>query len=78
MNKDPIEVLFVVPLIFLLVLFVDYLKNNCPKCRKWHFFRFGLIILDKSSEKFGREWVRCKKCGHEWEKMVKEGSGGTM
>jgi predicted nucleic-acid-binding Zn-ribbon protein len=71
MNQDPIEVLLVIPVIVLLVVFIDYLKNHCPKCRAWHFFRFGLIILDKPCEKRGREWVKCKKCGHEWEKLVK-------
>jgi hypothetical protein len=70
MNQDPIEVLLVIPVIVLLVLFIDYLKNNCPKCRAWHPFRFGLIILDKPCEKRGREWVKCKKCCNEWEKLV--------
>ena len=70
MNQDPIEVLLVAPVIVLLVLFIDYLKNHCPKCRAWHPFRFGLIILDKPCEKHGREWVKCKKCGNEWEKLV--------
>ena len=70
MNKDPIEVLVVITVNILLVHFVDYLKNNCPKCRTWHFFRFGLIILDKPCKKLSREWVRCKKCGHEWEKII--------
>ena len=64
-------------MIVLLVVFIDYLKNHCPKCRAWHFFRFGLIILDKPCEKRGREWVKCKKCGHEWEKLVK-GDGVGM
>ena len=70
MNQDPIEVLLVIPVIVLLVLFIDYLKNICPKCRAWHPFRFGLIILDKPCEKRGREWVKCKKCCNEWEKLV--------
>ena len=70
MNQDPIEVLLVIPVIVLLVRFIDYLKNNCPKCRAWHPFRFGLIILDKPCEKRGREWVKCKKCCNEWEKLV--------
>ena len=70
MNQGPIEVLLVIPVIVLLVLFIDYLKNNCPKCRAWHPFRFGLIILDKPCEKRGREWVKCKKCCNEWEKLV--------
>ena len=70
MNQDPIEVLLVIPIIVLVVLFFNYLMNHCPKCRAWHPFRFGLIILDKPCEKRGREWVKCKKCGHEWEKLV--------
>ena len=71
MNQDPIEVLFLIPVIVLLFLFFEYLRNHCPKCRAWHFFRFGLIILDKPCKKHGREWVKCNKCGHEWEKLIK-------
>ena len=58
------------------VFFIDYLSNRCPKCKTWHFLRSGLIVLDKPSEKkFEMEWVKCKKCGHEWEKAKMQGSG---
>jgi hypothetical protein len=66
MNNNLIEV-FIVIVIILVLLFIDYLKHRCPKCRTWHFFRYGLITLDKSCEKHDREWVKCKKCGHELE-----------
>ena len=71
---------FTVIAIILFIFFIDYLVHRCPKCRTWHFFRSGLIILDKSCEKRDRYWVKCKKCVHEWEilkvKEVEGTSGG--
>ena len=58
--------------IVLIVFIIDYLKNHCPKCKIWHPFRFSLIILDKPSEKQGKEYVKCRKCDHEWEKIKKQ------
>ena len=79
MNDDLQNVLIVLSAVLMLVM-VNYLANRCPKCNKWHPFRYGLIILDKPCEKMGREWVKCNKCGHEWEKRVKgdfdDGGGG--
>ncbi len=50
---------------------MDYLTNRCPRCLSWHFFRHGLIKLDKPSKRLMREWVKCEVCGHEWEKLRK-------
>ena len=68
--SDGLALLLGAPIGISVVVFIDYLSNRCPKCKTWHFFRFGLIELDKPSEKSGREWVKCKKCGHEWLKLV--------
>ncbi len=66
MNDNPIAIFIVIALI-LVGLFIDYRKHRCPKCKTWHPFSFGLIILDKPCEKWDKEWVKCKKCRHEWE-----------
>ena len=68
---ESIPIFWNVILIILILGSVNYLKNYCPKCNRWHPFRFGLIILDKPSEKDNKEWVRCKKCGYDWEKIKK-------
>ena len=69
--NEPIEVFIPLIFIFLIVLVIDYLKNHCPQCKAWHPFRSGLIVLEKHSDKFMKEWVKCKKCSHEWEKTVR-------
>ena len=68
--SDGLALLLGIPIGIFVVVFIDYLSNRCPKCKTWHFYRSGLIELDKPSKKFHREWVKCKKCGHEWEKLV--------
>ena len=75
--SDPIELLFFIPVGIFLILLIDYFKNHCPKCYKWHPFRYGLIILDRHSEKIARDWVKCKECESQWEKIKKgQGEGG--
>ena len=76
--SDGLALLLGAPIGISVVVFIDYLSNRCPKCKTWHFFRFGLIELDKPSEKLMREWVKCEKCGHAWEKLVSNdgGAGG--
>ena len=78
--NEPIEVFIPLIFIFLIVLVIDYLKNHCPQCKAWHPFRSGLIVLEKHSDKFMKEWVKCKNCSHEWEKTVKgdDTSGGGV
>ena len=70
MNDNLIRILIVIATI-LVCLFIDYLVNHCPKCRRWHYFGSGLIILDKSCKINGKEWAKCKKCRYEWEKKEK-------
>ena len=70
MNDNLIRILIVIATI-LVCLFIDYLVNHCPKCRRWHYFGSGLIILDKPCEINGKELAKCKKCGHEWKKKEK-------
>ena len=77
--SENLTLLLSIPIVIFILFFIDYLINRCPKCRTWHFARFGLIELDKPSEKLMREWVKCKKCGHEWEKLIptqNDGGGG--
>mgnify|MGYP005685902693 CR=1 FL=1 len=68
--SDPLLFLLI-PIVIFILLFMDYLTNRCPKCKSWHFFRHGLIKLDKPSKRLMREWVKCEVCGHEWEKLRK-------
>ena len=68
--SEGISVLISIPIVIFIFAFIDYLSNRCPKCKTWHHFRSGLIVLDKPSEMYHREWVKCKKCGHEWLKLV--------
>ena len=78
--SENLTLLLSIPIVIFILFFIDYLSNRCPKCKTWHFFRFGLIELDKPSEKLMREWVKCEKCGHAWEKLVSndgtDGGGG--
>ena len=75
--SDSLVLIFFIPVGFLLILFIDYLKNHCPKCYKWHPFRLNLVMLNKSSKEKWKEWVKCKRCGYEWEKLKKgHGEGG--
>ena len=59
------------------VLIVDYFQNRCPKCNTWHILRRGLIILDKPLDEELMNWVKCKKCGHEWKKSLRFHPGDT-
>ena len=75
--SDGLALLLGAPIGISVLVFIDYLSNRCPKCKTWHFFRSGLIVLDKpSKKKFEMEWVKCKKCGHEWEKAKVLGGVG--
>lgn len=58
--NEPIEVFIPLIFIFLIVLVIDYLKNHCPQCKAWHPFRSGLIVLEKHSDKFMKEWANVK------------------
>ena len=76
MNDDLYNLLLLLgALIF--VLIVDYFQNRCPKCNTWHILRRGLIILDKSNDEPMKNWVACKKCGHEWKKLLRFHPGDT-
>ena len=68
--SENLTILLSILIVTFVMVFIDYLSNRCPKCKTWHFFRFGLIEIDKPSEKLMREWVKCKKCCNEWEKLV--------
>ena len=75
--SDGLALLLGAPIGISVLVFIDYLSNRCPKCKTWHFLRSGLIVLDKpSKKKFEMEWVKCKKCGHEWEKAKVLGGVG--
>jgi|TARA_B100001540_G_C15542861_1_gene522186 hypothetical protein len=77
MVDDLYNFLLVLGLIIFLLI-VDYSRNRCPKCRTWHFFRRGLIILDKPRDESLKNWVKCKKCGHEWKKLLRFDVGDTF
>ena len=77
MNDDLYKFLLILGLI-IFILIVDYLQNRCPKCGTWHFFRRGLIILDKPLDETLKDWVKCKKCGHVWKKSLRFDGGHTF